>query len=91
VRNQKHKILTYSDLMSAEEYPVGEPSRTIEIHLVGNMERFIWKMYSYDGRRQTSRFEELMDLEYGEVVRFAIINHTMMHHPIHLHRIWRLF
>jgi len=23
-----------------------------------------------------------------EVVRFVIINHTMMHHPIHLHRMW---
>jgi CopA family copper-resistance protein len=88
LRNQKHKVLTYSDLASAEEYPVGEPSRTIEIHLVGNMERFIWRMYSYDGRRLTSRFEDLIDLKYGEVVRFAIINHTMMHHPIHLHGMW---
>jgi len=88
LRNQKHKVLTYSDLVSAEEYPVGEPSRTIEIHLVGNMERFIWRMYSYDGKRLTSKFEDLIDLKYGEVVRFAIINHTMMHHPIHLHGMW---
>lgn len=88
MRNQKHKVLTYSDLVSAEEYPVGEPSRTIEIHLVGNMERFIWRMYSYDGKRLTSKFEDLIDLKYGEVVRFAIINHTMMHHPIHLHGMW---
>jgi len=88
LRNQKHKVLNYSDLVSAEEYPIGEPSRTIEIHLVGNMERFIWRMYSYDGKRLTSRFEDLIDLKYGEVVRFAIINHTMMHHPIHLHGMW---
>jgi len=88
LRNQKNKVLTYSDLVSAEEYPIGEPSRTIEIHLVGNMERFIWRMYSYDGKRLTSRFEDLIDLKYGEVVRFAIINHTMMHHPMHLHGMW---
>jgi FtsP/CotA-like multicopper oxidase with cupredoxin domain len=55
---------------------------------VGNMERFIWRMYSYDGKGLTSRFEDLIDLKYGEVVRFAIINHTMMHHPIHLHGMW---
>ena len=88
LRNQKHKVLTYADLVSAEEYPIGKPERTIEIHLVGNMERFIWRMYSYDGKKLSSRFEDVIPLRYGETVRFVFINHTMMHHPIHLHGMW---
>jgi FtsP/CotA-like multicopper oxidase with cupredoxin domain len=88
LRNQKHKVLNYSDLVSLEKYPLRKPDRTIEVHLVGNMERFIWKMYTYDGKNLTSKFEEPIDLKYGEVVRFAIINHTMMNHPIHLHGMW---
>ncbi|WP_333784790.1 copper resistance system multicopper oxidase [Thermocrinis sp.] len=88
LRDQKHKVLTYADLVSAEEYPIGKPERTIEIHLVGNMERFIWRMYSYDGKKLSSRFEDVIPLRYGETVRFVFINHTMMHHPIHLHGMW---
>jgi FtsP/CotA-like multicopper oxidase with cupredoxin domain len=29
-----------------------------------------------------------MKITTSEVVRFVIINYTMMHHPIHLHGMW---
>src|SRR3546814_3492975 len=44
-----HKVLVYTDLVALEPNPDPRPpSRSLEIHLTGNMERFMW---SFDGRR----------------------------------------
>ncbi|MEO3957733.1 copper resistance system multicopper oxidase, partial [Chromobacterium piscinae] len=41
LRNNGRKVLTYADLKSTFEDPDGrEPSRTIELHLTGHMEKF---------------------------------------------------
>src|SRR3546814_13628028 len=38
-----HKVLVYRDLMALTRNPdVRAPSRTLDIHLTGNMERFMW-------------------------------------------------
>src|SRR3546814_13822250 len=38
-----HRVLTYRDLVALERNPdVRSPSRSIDIHLTGNMERFMW-------------------------------------------------
>ena len=43
LRNNGRRVLTYSDLRSTFEDPDGrEPSRTIELHLTGHMEKFAW-------------------------------------------------
>ena len=57
------------------------PTRTIELHLTGNMERFMW---SFDGVRQSEGAEPIR-LERNERVRFRLINDSMMAHPIHIH------
>ena len=86
--NVKHKVLTYADLKSIEPFKQRKPTRQIDIHLTGNMERFIWKMYSFDGKNWSSEFHELIKARYNERIRIVFINHTMMDHPIHLHGMW---
>lgn len=84
----KHKVLTYADLKSIEPFETRKPERQIDIHLVGNMERYIWKMYSYDGKKWSSQFEKPIKTKLNERVKIVFINHTMMDHPIHLHGMW---
>jgi CopA family copper-resistance protein len=73
--------LRYSQLraLEAPAYTL-EPSRDIEFHLTGNMERWTW---GFDGKK----FSEAppVRVALGETVRFVLINDTMMEHPIHLH------
>lgn len=56
------------------------PRRTLELHLSGDMQRYIW---SFNGK--TVDEESLIPVSKGEVLRLELINDTMMHHPIHLH------
>ena len=77
-----HKVLTYRDLMSLERNPdVRAPSRSIDIHLTGNMERFMW---SFDGEKMSDVHMPIPFVE-GERVRVNLINDSMMGHPIHIH------
>jgi CopA family copper-resistance protein len=84
LRDNGRHVLTYGQLRSAFEDPDGrEPSRTIELHLTGHMERFAW---SFDGIKFSSA--EPLRLKYGERLRIVLVNDTMMAHPIHLHGMW---
>lgn len=77
-----HRVLVYSDLVALDPNPDPRPpSRSIEIHLTGNMERFMW---SFDGRR-FSEVVEPIRFARDERVRVTLVNDTMMQHPIHLH------
>jgi len=84
LRNNGRSVLCYADLHSLHA-PADdrEPSRTIELHLTGNMERFTW---GFDGIRFGDAAP--IRLQYGERVRLVLINDTMMEHPIHLHGLW---
>ncbi|ASE39283.1 MAG: copper resistance system multicopper oxidase [Alphaproteobacteria bacterium] len=77
-----HRVLVYTDLVSLQpNKDQRPPSRTMEIHLTGNMERFMW---GFDGRK----FSELVEpirFERDERVRVTLVNDSMMAHPIHLH------
>jgi len=80
--NAGHKVLTYADLASLK--PNGDtrvPTRRIDIHLTGNMERFMWSM---DGEK-LSENPEPYRFARNERVRLRLINDTMMTHPMHLH------
>jgi CopA family copper-resistance protein len=78
------RVLTYADLRARYRgVDPRPPSREIEIHLTGNMERFIW---GFNGVKFSSA--EPIELKLGERVRFILINDTMMEHPIHLHGLW---
>lgn len=78
------RVLTYADLFSA--HPTRDrrqPSREIELHLTGNMHRYMW---SVNGLAHADA--PPIVLQYGERVRFVLINDTMMTHPFHLHGLW---
>jgi CopA family copper-resistance protein len=75
------RTLTYAQLRSLRpNTPGGPPTRAIEFHLTGNMQRWIW---GFNGKK----FSEAgpIAVKLGERIRFVLINDTMMEHPIHLH------
>jgi CopA family copper-resistance protein len=77
-----HRVLTYKDLVALAPNPdVRAPSRSLDIHLTGNMERYMW---SFDGVKLSDPAEPI-PFRNGERVRVNLINDTMMPHPIHLH------
>ena len=84
LRNNGRRVLTYADLRSRFADPDGrEPSRTLELHLTGHMEKFAW---SFDGIKFSDA--QPLRLVYGERLRITLVNDTMMTHPIHLHGLW---
>ena len=82
LENAGHKVLVYTDLVALQPNPDQRlPSRSMQIHLTGNMERFMW---SFDGRK-FSEIVEPIRFARDERVRVTLVNDTMMQHPIHLH------
>lgn len=57
-----------------------KPVREIRLTLDGDMERYVWFL----NNKPLSESDSL-EVKRGEVVRFIMINRTMMHHPMHLH------
>ncbi|MEP6897414.1 MAG: copper resistance system multicopper oxidase [Rhodanobacter sp.] len=81
LRGNGRRVLTYADLHTAGgSLDAREPSREIELHLTGNMERYMW---SFDG----VKFSDARPVHFnsGERLRIVLVNDTMMNHPIHLH------
>lgn len=84
LRDNGRRVLTYADLRSTFADPDGrEPGRTLELHLTGHMDKFVW---AFDGVKAGDA--EPIRLRYGERVRIVLVNDTMMAHPIHLHGMW---
>lgn len=82
LENVGHKVLVYTDLASLDPNPDPRPpSREMEIHLTGNMERFMW---SFDGEKY-SELKAPIPFHFNERVRVVLVNDSMMAHPIHLH------
>ena len=78
------RVLLYTDLRALEKRPAFRaPERELELHLTGNMERFMW---SIDGK--PFKGSEPIRFTYGERLRFTMVNDTMMNHPMHLHGMW---
>lgn len=65
---------------SKTNYKASLPRREIELRLTGDMKRYIW---SFNGK--TLKEDSTIRVQKGEVVRFKLVNDTMMHHPLHLH------
>jgi len=77
-----HKVLVYRDLMAVDRNPdLRAPDRAMQIHLTGNMERYMW---AFDGEKLNEVKEPIPFLK-DERVRVTLVNDTMMGHPIHLH------
>ncbi len=82
LENVGHRVLTYRDMVQlTPNRDTRAPTRRIDIHLTGNMERFMWSM---DGE-QLSENPEPYRFARNERVRLRLINDTMMTHPMHLH------
>ncbi|GBE46097.1 copper resistance protein A precursor [bacterium BMS3Bbin11] len=84
LRNNGRRVLTYADL--ANLYPTPdprEPGREIDLHLTGNMSRYMW---SVNGVKFADA--DPIQLKFGERMRMNLVNDTMMNHPIHLHGMW---
>jgi CopA family copper-resistance protein len=84
LRDNGRKVLTYADLHTiGGPLDPREPSREIELHLTGNMERYSW---SFDGVKFADA--KPVHFRHGERLRIVLVNDTMMNHPIHLHGMW---
>ncbi len=84
LRNNGRRVLTYADLRSlAPSADPREPTREIQLHLTGSMNRYMW---SIDGVSFADA--EPLRLSRDERVRITLVNDTMMNHPMHLHGMW---
>ncbi len=84
LRDNGRRVLTYGDLRTLGG-PIDrrEPGRTIELHLTGHMDRYMW---SFNGQKFSEA--EPLRFNHGERLRISLVNDTMMTHPIHLHGMW---
>jgi hypothetical protein len=57
-----------------------KPAREIRLTLDGDMERYVWFL----NNKPLSETDHI-EIKRDEIVRFIMINRTMMHHPMHLH------
>ena len=84
LRNNGRRVLTLADLKTLggplDKRP---PTRELEFHLTGNMERYMWSMDGVAFGDSTP-----VSLKYGERVRIILHNDTMMTHPMHMHGLW---
>jgi CopA family copper-resistance protein len=84
LRNNGRRVLTYADLhTTGGALDSRAPTREIELHLTGNMQRYTW---SFDGLEYN--LSKPIHFRYGERLRVILVNDTMMSHPIHLHGMW---
>ncbi|MFC3282323.1 copper resistance system multicopper oxidase [Litchfieldella rifensis] len=85
IDHDERRVLVYRDLKAFTPWPDRrQPERELELHLTGNMERYMW---SFDGKK----FSEVtgpIHFHKDERLRLILINDTMMEHPIHLHGMW---
>jgi len=78
----KFNTFDYKQLRSIEKtvFPANRPVREVTLNLSGDMRRYIW---GFNGK--TLSGAEAIAVRRGEVVRFRLVNNTMMFHPLHLH------
>lgn len=85
LENSSRRVLVYTDLKALKPYEDQRaPGREIELHLTGNMDRYMW---SIDGKKY-SEASDPIPFRYGERLRLTFVNDTMMEHPMHLHGMW---
>jgi CopA family copper-resistance protein len=84
LRGNGRRVLSYADLHTiGGPLDPRQPDREIELHLTGNMQRYMW---SFDG----VKFSDAKPVRFraGERLRMVLVNDTMMNHPVHLHGMW---
>ena len=84
LRNNGRRVLTYADLHTVGgSVDTRDPGREIELHLTGNMERYMWSIDGLEFGQSTP-----IHFRHGERLRVILHNDTMMTHPMHLHGMW---
>ena len=84
LRNNGRRVLTYADLKSLPGIMSSrEAELDIELHLTGNMERYIWSLDGLEFGKSTP-----VHFPHGKRIRVIFVNDTMMSHPMHLHGMW---
>ena len=78
----KYNTFNYQQLRSVEKttFPANRPVREVTLNLSGDMRRYIW---GFNGK--TLSGADAILVRRGEIVRFRLVNATMMFHPLHLH------
>ncbi len=78
------RVLVYTDLRAlSARADFRAPLREVELHLTGNMERFMWAIDGVPFRDAAP-----IEFTFGERLRLTLVNDTMMNHPMHLHGMW---
>lgn len=72
----------YNKLKSIKKtsYPDTLPVQEFRFTLDGDMKRYVWFL---NGKALSE--SDVITIKANHIVRFILINRTMMHHPIHLH------
>ena len=84
LRDNGRRVLTYDDLHSiGGPLDARGPEREIELHLTGNMERYVWSIDGVEFGKSTP-----VHFRHNERLRVVFVNDTMMTHPMHLHGMW---
>lgn len=85
LRKNGRRVLTLADLKSIDGVLNDHrpPTKELEFHLTGNMERYSWSFDGLEFGKSTP-----VSLRQGERVRIILQNDTMMTHPMHLHGMW---
>lgn len=65
---------------SSTAFPSTTPAHDVKLVLDGDMERYVWHING-----KAIHEERNIVIKPHEVVRFTMVNNTMMHHPMHLH------
>ena len=80
--SKERPFAPYPQLRSVKKtaYPANAPRREFRLTLDEDMKRYVWMI----NNKPIQPGDEIRIRE-GEVVRFIMINRTMMHHPMHLH------
>jgi FtsP/CotA-like multicopper oxidase with cupredoxin domain len=85
LRDNGRRVLTYADLRTlGGPLDKRQPEREIELHLTGNMERYVWSIDGLEFGRSTP-----VHFRHNERLRVVFVNDTMMAHPMHLHGFWK--
>ena len=76
------EILSYQNLraIAPTEFSGSAPRLEMKLELDGDMSRYTWFI-----NEKTISEDKYIDINKGDVIRFVIVNKTMMHHPMHLH------
>jgi CopA family copper-resistance protein len=84
LRNNGRRVLTYADLHTIDgPLDARGAGREIELHLTGNMERYVWSFDGLEFGQSTP-----VHFRHGERLRVILVNDTMMTHPMHMHGMW---